>query len=134
VKAGAAGSEGAYFTTTNAASDTSDPDYATYTSAMNQYAPGVSHIGYSSYGFQLVMDTYRAMLTIPKATSVTAASVTTAHRQATAVTAFLGAGTTFTCNGKAVTGLPSLCASTFFLDQYTNGAFHYIRYSQIPTS
>jgi branched-chain amino acid transport system substrate-binding protein len=132
VKGAGANADGTFFTAAGAISDQSDPDWSTYNSAMNQYAPGVTHTGFSPNGFIGVMDLYRAMKTIPSGTAVTAASVKAALQHATAVKAFLGAGTTFTCDGKQVAQQPSVCSGTFFLEQYSGGAFKYVGYQTLP--
>jgi branched-chain amino acid transport system substrate-binding protein len=134
VKGAGANAAGTYFTAPGAISDQSDPDWSTYSSAMNQYAPGVTHYGFSPNGYIGVMDLYRAMKTIPSGTAVTAASVKAALQHATAVKAFLGAGTTFTCDGKQVPQQPSVCSGAFFLEQYSGGTFKYIGYQTLPAS
>jgi branched-chain amino acid transport system substrate-binding protein len=132
VKAVGSNINGVYFFDTNDATNHSDPDFATYKAAMAKYAPRTDLLGYSAYGFTVEMDLYRAMETIPKGTAITAASVKSALKNAKNVKIFLGDGLTYTCNHTAVAGIPDLCSSAFFLNQYKNGGFHFIESTTIP--
>jgi branched-chain amino acid transport system substrate-binding protein len=132
VSAAGANSNGTYFTNVADVTKTSDPDVVTYNSFMKQYAAGTSTLGFAPQGATGVMDLVRVLDTIPSSTPITAASVKAALQASSGIKLFMGDGNTFTCNGKAVAELTSVCNGNFYLDQYVNGKFKFIGTSQLP--
>ena len=86
----------------------SDAEARLYQYVMAKYAPGANATGYTVTGYQSMLGLVRA--TAGLTGSATPASITTAIKAAKNVPLPAGAGLTFTCDGKALPSLPSVCS------------------------
>jgi branched-chain amino acid transport system substrate-binding protein len=85
-----------------------DPEGQLYRYVMAKYAPSVSVAGYTVVGYQSMLGLVRAVAGL-KGTP-TPASITAAIKAARNVPLPAGGGLAFTCNGKALASLPSVCS------------------------
>jgi branched-chain amino acid transport system substrate-binding protein len=86
----------------------SDAEGRLYRYVMARYAPSVSIAGYTVVGYQSMLGLVRAVAGL-KGTP-TPASITAAIKAAKNVPLPAGGGLSFTCNGKALPTLPSVCS------------------------
>jgi branched-chain amino acid transport system substrate-binding protein len=89
--------------------DGTDPEATLYQAVMKKYAPDASPEGYSAVGYQGMLGLIRATQSITG--DVTSASIIAAIKAAKNIPLPAGNGLTFTCDGKQLPGLTSVCAS-----------------------
>ncbi|MCX5042008.1 ABC transporter substrate-binding protein [Aldersonia sp. NBC_00410] len=97
---------GTSFGATDVNSD--DPDSVLYRTVLEQYAPDTEPNGFASTGYQLVLGFARATEGITG--EFTPEAIMTAMHQAKDVPLPAGGGITFTCDGKAIPMLVSVCS------------------------
>jgi branched-chain amino acid transport system substrate-binding protein len=97
-----------------------DAEAKLYQYVMAKYAPKANPTGYTVTGYQSMLGLIRATAGL-KGTP-TPASITAAVRAAQNVPLPAGAGLTFTCNGKALPTLPSVCSLGEVVVTVQNGA------------
>lgn len=98
------------FTTVNL-TDQNDESVKLFRSVMAKYASDVDTSGISYLGYQVVMSLAGVGGSLPKTDTVGPKDVMTAFRTAQNVPIPAAPGLHFTCNGKAVPMLPSICSS-----------------------
>ena len=86
----------------------SDAEGRLYRYVMAKYAPTVSASGYTVVGYQSMLGLVRAVAGLRG--TPTPASITAAIKAAKNVPLPAGGGISFTCNGKALPSLPSVCS------------------------
>jgi len=96
-----------------------DPEAELYRYVMAKYAPTANTTGYTVTGYQSMLGLVRATEGL-KGTP-TPATITAAIKAATNVPLPDGAGLTFSCNGKAISGLPSVCSAGEVVVTVQNG-------------
>jgi branched-chain amino acid transport system substrate-binding protein len=96
-----------------------DAEGKLYQYVMAKYAPSVSPSGYTVVGYQSMLGLVRAVAGL-KGTP-TPASITAAIKAAKDVPLPAGGGLTFTCNGKALPSLPSVCSTGEVMVTVQNG-------------
>jgi branched-chain amino acid transport system substrate-binding protein len=96
-----------------------DPEGDLYRYVMATYAPKADPTGYTVTGYQSMLGLIRALAGL-KGTP-TPATITTAIKAAKDVPLPAGAGLTFTCNGKALASLPSVCSTSEVMTTVQNG-------------
>ncbi|MDL9938079.1 ABC transporter substrate-binding protein [Gordonia sp. ABSL1-1] len=106
---GTAGVEG-MLVFSNADTVSDDPESVLFRAVMQKYAPNTSTAGYAVTGYQGMLGLVRA--TAGLTGEATPAAVSKAISTAVAVKLPAGDGITFTCNGKAVTGMKAVCSNT----------------------
>ena len=97
----------------------SDAEAKLYQYVMGKYAPSANATGYTVTGYQSMLGLVRA--TAGLTGSATPASITTAIKAAKNVPLPAGAGLTFTCDGKALPSLPSVCSLSEVVVTVQNG-------------
>jgi branched-chain amino acid transport system substrate-binding protein len=97
-----------------------DAEAKLYQYVMAKYAPSANATGYTVTGYQSMLGLVRA--TAGLTGSATPASITTAIKAAKNVPLPAGAGLTFTCDGKALPSLPSVCSLSEVVVTVQNGA------------
>ena len=97
----------------------SDAEAKLYQYVMAKYAPSANATGYTVTGYQSMLGLVRA--TAGLTGSATPASITTAIKAAKNVPLPAGAGLTFTCDGKALPSLPSVCSLSEVVVTVQNG-------------
>ena len=97
----------------------SDAEARLYQYVMAKYAPSANATGYTVTGYQSMLGLVRA--TAGLTGSATPASITTAIKAAKNVPLPAGAGLTFTCDGKALPSLPSVCSLSEVVVTVQNG-------------
>jgi branched-chain amino acid transport system substrate-binding protein len=113
------GAKGTLFVRQTLAMDRKNPDVKTYRKAMARYAHETDADDvYAQAGFAAVMNLASALRLVPAGTTVDAASTTAALKTAKAVPLFLGGRATYTCDGTALAGLPSLCSVQAHVVEY----------------
>jgi branched-chain amino acid transport system substrate-binding protein len=128
--AGGSATEGSFLTTPDTISDKTEADTKTYLDAMNKYAAGAANIESSNATstFEGIVDLARVFKTASSVDSISATSIPALMSSAKNVPMFMGGkGSTFTCDGKQVPGLPALCAASTVLSRYTGGELHFIK-------
>jgi branched-chain amino acid transport system substrate-binding protein len=85
-----------------------DSEAKLYQYVMAKYAPSANPTGYTVTGYQSMLGLVRA--TTGLTGTATPASITAAIKAAKDVPLPAAAGLTFTCNGKALPSLPSVCS------------------------
>ena len=85
-----------------------DAEGKLYQYVMAKWAPKADPTGYTVVGYQSMLGLVRATTSLTGA--ATPASITTAIKAAKDVPLPAAAGLTFTCNGKALPSLPSVCS------------------------
>jgi branched-chain amino acid transport system substrate-binding protein len=85
-----------------------DSEAKLYQYVMAKYAPSANSTGYTVTGYQSMLGLVRA--TTGLTGTATPASITAAIKAAKDVPLPAAAGLTFTCNGKALPSLPSVCS------------------------
>lgn len=96
-----------------------DAEAKLYQYVMAKYAPSANATGYTVTGYQSMLGLVRA--TAGLTGSATPASITTAIKAAKNVPLPAGAGLTFTCDGKALPSLPSVCSLSEVVVTVQNG-------------
>lgn len=97
---------------TSAAASSGDAESQLYQHVMAEYAPKTDATGYTVDGYQSMLGLVRAVAAGGLTGDVTPASIATAIKAAKDVPLPAGAGLIkFTCNGTALQGLSSVCAS-----------------------
>jgi branched-chain amino acid transport system substrate-binding protein len=96
-----------------------DPEGELYRYVMARYAPTANATGYSVTGYQSMLGLVRATEGL-KGTP-TPASIPAAVKAAKDVPLPDGAGLTFSCDGKAIPGLPSVCSAGEVVVTVSNG-------------
>jgi branched-chain amino acid transport system substrate-binding protein len=89
--------------------ESNDPEAELYRYVMAKYYPSANASGDSVTGYQGMLGLVRATATLTG--DPTPASITAAIKAAKNIPLPAGAGLTFTCDGKAMTGLPSNCSA-----------------------
>lgn len=89
------------------------PESALYRAIMAKYAPDTATSGYAVTGYQGALGLYRAVAGLTG--DVTAATMTDAIRSAKDVVLPAGDGITFTCDGTALAGQPSVCSNEMIM-------------------
>ncbi|WP_018501839.1 ABC transporter substrate-binding protein [Parafrankia discariae] len=89
--------------------ETDDPEAQLYRTVMAKYAPKASISGYTPVGYQGMLGLIRA--TADLTGSVTSGSILAALAQAKDVPLPAGTGITFTCDGKQLPGLTTVCSA-----------------------
>ncbi|WP_106970982.1 ABC transporter substrate-binding protein [Streptomyces sp. NRRL F-525] len=108
VSAVGAGMDGVQvFSSFDVASD--DLEAQLYRQVMKEYSPGTSATGYAAIGYQGVLALVRALHGLTG--TVTPKTITAALHSAKNIVLPAGHGITFTCDAKAVPGLPSACSA-----------------------
>jgi branched-chain amino acid transport system substrate-binding protein len=97
----------------------SDAQARLYQYVMARYAPKVSTAGITVVGFQSMLGLVRAAAGLKG--SPTPASITAAVKAARNVPLPAGGGISFTCNGKALPSLPSICSMGEVMVTVQNG-------------
>jgi branched-chain amino acid transport system substrate-binding protein len=97
----------------------SDPEAELYQHVMATYAPKDNITGNTVTGYQSMLGLVRVLAGL-KGTA-TPASITAAIKAAKNIPLPDGAGLTFTCNGKAIAGLPSVCSAGVVVVTVQNG-------------
>lgn len=107
----AGGYEGLHVITTLQLAD-SDPDFAAFSAAIDQYGNGVKVGPVSAVGYSVTLGAVRA-LNAADITDTTPAGVLAAIKAAPATPFPLQGGGTFKCDGSAMTAIsPNICSST----------------------
>jgi branched-chain amino acid transport system substrate-binding protein len=96
-----------------------NPEAELYRYVMAKYAPSANVTGYTVTGYQSMLGLVRA--TAGLTGTPTPASITAAIKAAKNIPLPDGAGLTFTCNGKAISGLPSVCSAGEVVVTVENG-------------
>jgi branched-chain amino acid transport system substrate-binding protein len=96
----------------------SDPDAVLFRAIMAKYSPSTTLTGPAAYGFQVVLSFLRT--TTGMTGDITAATTLNQIETAKNVKLALGAGLTFTCDGKASPGSISICGSGALIKQINN--------------
>jgi branched-chain amino acid transport system substrate-binding protein len=96
-----------------------DPEAQLYRYVMAKYYPKDSPSGDAVTGYQGMLGLARALSTLTG--DPTAATITTAIKAAANVPLPAGAGLAFTCDGKAMAGLPSNCSAADVVLTVQNG-------------
>jgi branched-chain amino acid transport system substrate-binding protein len=96
-----------------------DAEAKLYQYVMAKYAPSANATGYTVTGYQSMLGLVRA--TAGLTGGATPASITTAIKAAKNVPLPAGAGLTFTCDGKALPSLPSVCSLSEVVVTVQNG-------------
>lgn len=99
--------------------DDTDESVKIYRSVMAQYAPEADARGIGYLGYQVVMAMQGIGNKLPAA-EVSSADFTKALREATDVPIPAAPGLTFTCNGKAMPQLPSLCSKAALVSKISS--------------
>ncbi|MFI6407613.1 ABC transporter substrate-binding protein [Streptomyces sp. NPDC050548] len=108
VQAVGAGMDGVQvFSSFDAASD--DPEAQLFQQVMKEYSPDTATQGYAAIGYQGVLGLVRALHGLTG--TVSAKTITAALRTAKDVVLPAGHGITFSCDSKAVPGLPAACSA-----------------------
>ncbi|WP_395109922.1 ABC transporter substrate-binding protein [Actinomadura sp. SCN-SB] len=118
LKAGGAGAEGAYFTTTLLIAEADHPDVKTFRAAMAKYDKSVPLSGFVQGGFATVVSLSRVMAKAQQPDSPKA--VMEALGKVSGEQAFMGPKVT--CDGKQLPPLRALCTKEARIAQYTGGA------------
>jgi branched-chain amino acid transport system substrate-binding protein len=96
-----------------------DPEAELYQYVMAKYAPKDNITGNTVTGYQSMLGLVRVLAGL-KGTA-TPTSITAAIKAAKNIPLPDGAGLTFTCNGKAIAGLPSVCSAGVVVVTVQNG-------------
>jgi branched-chain amino acid transport system substrate-binding protein len=96
-----------------------DAEAKLYQYVMAKYAPSANATGYTVTGYQSMLGLIRA--TAGLTGTATPASITAAVKAAKNVPLPAGAGLTFTCDGKALPSLPSVCSLSEVVVTVQNG-------------
>jgi branched-chain amino acid transport system substrate-binding protein len=96
-----------------------DPEAELYRYVMAKYAPTANATGYTVTGYQSMLGLVRATEGLKGTPTPT--SIAAAIKAAKNVPLPDGAGLTFTCDGKAIPSLPSICSSSEVVVTVTNG-------------
>jgi branched-chain amino acid transport system substrate-binding protein len=96
-----------------------DPEAELYRYVMAKYAPAANTTGYTVTGYQSMLGLVRATEGLQG--TPTPATITAAIKAAKNVPLPDGAGLTFSCNGKAISGLPSVCSAGEVVVTVQNG-------------
>lgn len=96
------------------------PESALFRAVMAKYTPDTPTTGYAVTGYQGALGLYRAVAGLQG--EVTPATITTAIRGAKDVVLPAGDGITFTCDGTALEGQPSVCSNEMILLTMKDGA------------
>jgi branched-chain amino acid transport system substrate-binding protein len=97
-----------------------DAEAKLYQYVMAKYAPSANVTGYTVTGYQSMLGLVRA--TAGLTGTAAPASITAAIKAAKNVPLPAGAGLTFTCDGKALPSLPSVCSLSEVVVTVQNGA------------
>ena len=96
------------------------PSAQLFLAVMAKYAPGVATQGFATVGYQGLLGLVYATKGLKG--TVTPAYVNAAIKSAVNVPLPAGDGLTFTCNGKAIQGLTSVCSGGGLVETVVNGA------------
>lgn len=93
---------------TNAVTNSDDPETVLYNAIMEKYAPDTETEGFAVVGYQGMLGLVRATESV-QGTDTSPAALTAAIKSAKDVVLPAGYGLTFTCDGTAAPGMPSVC-------------------------
>lgn len=97
-----------------------DPETLLYKAIMEKYAPDTETEGFAIVGYQGMLGLVRATESV-QGTDTSPAALTAAIKSAKDVVLPAGYGLTFTCDGTAAPGMPSVCGTGGLILTFDNG-------------